>query len=277
MKSLQIGMIAHAINMAYCQSLGDNSIPAWDDAPEQQRNSILAGVEMHIANPDTTPEESHQAWYDSKLADGWVYGETKDVEAKVHPCMLPYDQLPPEQKAKDFLFRGAVHALKGVVTQEELPPVTSQPDESIGAALPKVAQPFIPQGHIPVTYIGRREEFVDGLYGSTLSFDRGQTRILPGDLARKFLQHQDLFERAEIAEPIADDTDDQLNRGKEDEAEKNDRLEQVQDLFDQIDQMGKNALQHFALTKYRQELNSRLNLAEMRSQVRNWIDQFGAP
>ena len=30
---------------------------------------------------------------------------------KEHPCFVPYEELPTEQKAKDFLFRGVVHAL----------------------------------------------------------------------------------------------------------------------------------------------------------------------
>jgi len=48
---------------------------------------------------------------DSKLSDGWGYGETKDPEKKEHPCMVPFNELPVEQEAKDFLFRGVVHAL----------------------------------------------------------------------------------------------------------------------------------------------------------------------
>ena len=46
-----------------------------------------------------------------KVADGWGYGETKDPEAKTHPCMVAFDQLPREQQAKDFIFRSIVHAM----------------------------------------------------------------------------------------------------------------------------------------------------------------------
>ena len=35
----------------------------------------------------------------------------KDAERKEHPCCVPYDALPVEQKTKDYLFRAVVHAL----------------------------------------------------------------------------------------------------------------------------------------------------------------------
>jgi len=46
-----------------------------------------------------------------KLADGWTYGPTKNPDLKQHHCIVPFDKLPREQQAKDFLFRGVVHAL----------------------------------------------------------------------------------------------------------------------------------------------------------------------
>lgn len=41
------------------------------------------------------------AWVSYKAADGWRYGPFKDPVAKTHPCMVPYDKLPPEQRVKD--------------------------------------------------------------------------------------------------------------------------------------------------------------------------------
>ena len=49
-----------------------------------------------------------------KLDDGWKYGPVKDAEKKEHPCLVPFEQLPKEQQAKDYLFRGAVHAMNKV-------------------------------------------------------------------------------------------------------------------------------------------------------------------
>ena len=80
MKTLAIAMLGHAMNAAYCQSLGDDSQLPWDDTPETHKQSLIAGVEMHLANPNATPEQSHQSWYAQKEAEGWAYGEFKDLE-----------------------------------------------------------------------------------------------------------------------------------------------------------------------------------------------------
>jgi hypothetical protein len=45
-----------------------------------------------------------------KVEGGWKYGETKDPEAKTHPCIVPFEDLPAEQQFKDKLFRTIVHA-----------------------------------------------------------------------------------------------------------------------------------------------------------------------
>ena len=56
----------------------------------------------------TTPEESHENWRKVKDAEGWVYGPVKDAEAKTHPCMVPYEELPSAQIIKDHLFQAVV-------------------------------------------------------------------------------------------------------------------------------------------------------------------------
>jgi hypothetical protein len=45
-----------------------------------------------------------------KLEEGWKYGEIKDVEKKEHPCMVPYEELDLNQKAKDSLFIAVVRS-----------------------------------------------------------------------------------------------------------------------------------------------------------------------
>lgn len=114
MTPIQIAKVAHEINRAYCAALGDHSQPAWSDAPEWQRISALNGVAFHITNPFAGPDDSHSAWVSDKLRNGWKFGPVKDAELKEHPCILPYEQLPAEQKAKDYLFRAVVHQLSGI-------------------------------------------------------------------------------------------------------------------------------------------------------------------
>lgn len=105
----QIAEVAHEVNRAYCQALGDSSQPAWGDAPEWQRSSARMGVDLHTMGR-FGPESSHISWMKQKLDDGWKFGPVKDAEKKEHPCLVPFEQLPKEQQAKDYLFRGVVHA-----------------------------------------------------------------------------------------------------------------------------------------------------------------------
>lgn len=107
----QIARVAHEVNRAYCQSLGDMSQTTWEEAPEWQRSSAILGVQLHVTNPSAGPEASHESWMQQKISDGWTYGDVKDPELKQHPCMVPFEHLPREQQSKDWIFRAVVHAL----------------------------------------------------------------------------------------------------------------------------------------------------------------------
>ncbi len=119
MKIKEVAKIAHEINKAYCQAIGDNTQPAWEDAPEWQKSSAINGVEFHLANPDAGPDASHVSGMKQKTEEGWKYGLIKDAEKKEHPCYVPYEQLPTEQKAKDYLFKQVVHSLRKFIDTAE--------------------------------------------------------------------------------------------------------------------------------------------------------------
>lgn len=106
-----IARVAHEANRAYCLSLGDKSQPAWEDAPDWQRSSAIAGVRFHRDNPGAGPEASHDSWMMHKITEGWTYGPVKDPERKEHPCLVPFSKLPEAQQRKDTLFRAICHAL----------------------------------------------------------------------------------------------------------------------------------------------------------------------
>lgn len=108
----QIAKTCHEVNRAYCKSIGDNSQPKWEDAPDWQKDSAIKGVKYHLENPDSEPCDSHNSWLAEKIENGWVYGPVKDPEEKEHPCMVPYDELPKEQQAKDLLFLSVVRSFE---------------------------------------------------------------------------------------------------------------------------------------------------------------------
>ena len=43
-----------------------------------------------------------------RVAEGWTYGPEKRPDLKQHHCIVPFDQLPREQQAKDYLFRAVL-------------------------------------------------------------------------------------------------------------------------------------------------------------------------
>ncbi len=99
---------AHEVNRAYCIAMGDESQQPWEHAPAWQKESALIGVDGVLAG--NGPKESHESWLREKETTGWTYGPVKDAEIKQHPCMVPYAELPPRQKAKDALFVVTVRA-----------------------------------------------------------------------------------------------------------------------------------------------------------------------
>lgn len=101
----QIAEVCHEANRGYCQSIGDDSQIPWADAPDWQRYSAAQGVKFKAEFPQSTPADSHKSWLIEKQNTGWTYGPMKDVDKKEHPCMVEYDELPIEQRAKDHIFQ----------------------------------------------------------------------------------------------------------------------------------------------------------------------------
>lgn len=111
MKTDDVARVAHEVNRAFCLAFGDASQPAWENAPDWQRKSAISGVQFHRDNPNALPSASHDNWLAEKRKDGWKYGPEKSVEKKEHPCFAPYDELPQEHKAKNYLFAAVCRAL----------------------------------------------------------------------------------------------------------------------------------------------------------------------
>lgn len=106
-----IASICHEANRAFCATHGDVSHKTWWEAPQWQRTSSILGVSKIAAGEVTRPEQSHESWAAQKVAEGWVYGPTKDEVAKTHPCLVPFTALPPHQQMKDVLFLSMAIAL----------------------------------------------------------------------------------------------------------------------------------------------------------------------
>lgn len=100
----------------------------WETAPEWQKNSIRDAVRFwdeELAKADQSEPLankaarlaplSHENWMKYKAEEGWKYGPVKDPEKKEHPCMVPYNDLPEDQKIKDLVVLQAYLTLRTMI------------------------------------------------------------------------------------------------------------------------------------------------------------------
>lgn len=43
----------------------------------------------------------HEVWAETRIKQGWTYGEKRDDALKHHPCLVAYEDLPEEEKVYD--------------------------------------------------------------------------------------------------------------------------------------------------------------------------------
>ncbi|MCK5059275.1 MAG: hypothetical protein KAT34_21680, partial [Candidatus Aminicenantes bacterium] len=102
------------------------SLVYWDELPEGYKDSNrrqadflgvkLATIGCHIVpasglktDPiEFTHEEvelmaktEHEHFMEERIKDGWRYGADEDVKRKISPVLVPWDELPEEEKDKD--------------------------------------------------------------------------------------------------------------------------------------------------------------------------------
>ena len=108
--------VAHEVIRAFCKSIGEIPQPPWDELSQELKLSTLSGVMFRLGHPDASSADQHIQWAKDKEEAGWVYGPVKDPEKKQHPCLVPYEELPQEQRSKDYLFAAVVNATHKVLS-----------------------------------------------------------------------------------------------------------------------------------------------------------------
>jgi hypothetical protein len=103
----------------YASSLAYGDLP--EDLKEQNRQNVRdfpiklaqAGYAMIPARSNESPFDfpgddleqlarmEHERWQQIKLANGWQYGPETDPDRKVNRCIVPWEELPEEEKEKD--------------------------------------------------------------------------------------------------------------------------------------------------------------------------------
>lgn len=57
----------------------------------EELNSLLEAMAKNV----------HEIWAQERMSQGWTYGEKRDDAKKHHPCLVPYEDLPEEEKVYD--------------------------------------------------------------------------------------------------------------------------------------------------------------------------------
>ncbi len=83
----------------------------YNPVPEDTSGVVLPADVMAMC--EEMAENAHEIWSVMRMEQGWTYGPVLDDEKKEHPCLVPYSELPEEQK--EFDRRSAMETLKLIV------------------------------------------------------------------------------------------------------------------------------------------------------------------
>jgi hypothetical protein len=81
-------------------------VPApWDEREEDFKEQFLKVIERQCGpNRSSSPEELHGSWMQAYYDRGWVCGEKYDAEKRIHPDLVPYNDLGTLEQDKDAVF-----------------------------------------------------------------------------------------------------------------------------------------------------------------------------
>ena len=79
--------------------------PPFADREQDFRDQFLDIIERQCGkHKSQSPEELHGSWMGTYFANGWIYGEIYDADARIHPDLVPFDQLNKLEQDKDSVF-----------------------------------------------------------------------------------------------------------------------------------------------------------------------------
>ena len=79
----------------------------------QDTSGITLSSEL-LALAEAMAENVHEVWAERRIAEGWTYGPVRDDAKKQTPCLVPYAELPEEEKEYDR--STAISTLKFIVS-----------------------------------------------------------------------------------------------------------------------------------------------------------------
>jgi hypothetical protein len=66
---------------------------------------------------------AHEIWAELRMKDGWAYGPTRDDERKLHPCLVPFEDLRESDRSLDRAMM--IEVLKSAIVLGMIPLASS--------------------------------------------------------------------------------------------------------------------------------------------------------
>ena len=73
--------------------------PTYTPKPENLDNIQLSEELNGLV--EAMAKNVHEVWAQSRMEQGWTYGEERSDTLKQHPCLVTYEELPEVEKAYD--------------------------------------------------------------------------------------------------------------------------------------------------------------------------------
>lgn len=51
---------------------------------------------------DMLAKNTHEVWAKNRISEGWTYGKERNDKIKTTPCLVPYEELPENEKSYDM-------------------------------------------------------------------------------------------------------------------------------------------------------------------------------
>lgn len=100
MKNEHIARLIYAAHSEYNIIQGLGSRCRWEEADRPSRQAYISVVERTLLQPTKSSFDNHELWRASWEANGWKYGPVRDDVKKTHPALVPYAELPEDQRVK---------------------------------------------------------------------------------------------------------------------------------------------------------------------------------
>lgn len=244
MKTKDIAMICHGAIQALRGFMGEATV-AWDEATNLTRNKYLDGVQFHLDNPDAGAEEGHASWMKRTGSD------------------VLYDDLDDPAKAERVVFTALVKECAKVPDTKTVVRVET-----------KEVVKQVPVETIPVKYIGIRERYADGIYGTMITWTKGETILVPAEHAVKMLRHPDVWVKGDRndakngPDPLA------LKAKAKKDGDEEEKLQQARDAIAQMNDV--ESVKRFVHDNFGgQKMHHNIGLEKAKEQAMQLVDQFG--